>query len=737
MRLRHGVGAVGLIAFITVLSILPVSAQSPIRIDVTAGFDGRFAYGAPMPVTVTLTSSRATSGTLSVVVPKTGFFPYGPSSPPSSVQSIEVEVPAGGRKTFDLLVVGGPEAAVRFEGDGIDEEVSEHLVPLDGIMVGVLSDVLPAALQSFTRDAAGTSVQVVGLRQEIVALGSEALAAIHYIVIDSAEARTLSPAIQDTLRNWVVGGGRLIVGEGAGGEPEWIPEEWRNDQSVSLLGPGVTAHRAGLGEATLLDGSVSGISREVWGSVLRPFGRYFVIEDEADTSWIDYNLAGAVTGGAGGGLRLGWLAVFLVIYVILIGPANYLVLRRLDRKELLWITVPALALIFGLAGFALSVGNRSETATKQATAIVSAPGGSMGERLAVVSRASTGAVRVGFGGNWATSLPSATGGTSPSRSEVTSEGSVAVLETNPFALSIARGSHRGEHTGYLVADIEWDGRGFFGTVTNRTHYDLTHVSVSMGGQLTHVGSLKRGESGQTAVVPPKQNLPPGSGGPSTGFNPNQTTPDLAESLNGFLARMLGTYHQFGPPMALGITGTSQPEMNIDGETVRPEGALMIASPVRVSIKPGSTGRLPAVASHVQPVSVDGSSQFAGIPPQFRSGNATTLSLQSFTEAILVNHLPRGVDPGEIEEARLELALNVSSSPTGPQPSTQPQPAYQIEVFDWARGEWVAVSVGTSGSQSEIIPVGAVGTRGETLIRMRGGTATFLELWSLGVEVRLK
>lgn len=52
-----------------------------------------------------------------------------------------------------------------------------------------------------------------------------------------------------------------------------------------------------------------------------------------------------------------WLALLLGLYILIIGPVNYLVLKRLDRRELAWITVPALTILFSVGTYA--VGNFS------------------------------------------------------------------------------------------------------------------------------------------------------------------------------------------------------------------------------------------------------------------------------------------------------------------------------------------------------------------------------------------
>jgi hypothetical protein len=48
------------------------------------------------------------------------------------------------------------------------------------------------------------------------------------------------------------------------------------------------------------------------------------------------------------------ILAFLIVYVILIGPVNYIVLRKLDRRELAWLTIPIL--IVGFTGCAYVTG---------------------------------------------------------------------------------------------------------------------------------------------------------------------------------------------------------------------------------------------------------------------------------------------------------------------------------------------------------------------------------------------
>ncbi len=56
--------------------------------------------------------------------------------------------------------------------------------------------------------------------------------------------------------------------------------------------------------------------------------------------------------------RLSALVIWLVVYIMLVGPVNFILLRKAGRRELGWITVPALSLIFATALYAWSAAKR-------------------------------------------------------------------------------------------------------------------------------------------------------------------------------------------------------------------------------------------------------------------------------------------------------------------------------------------------------------------------------------------
>jgi hypothetical protein len=61
---------------------------------------------------------------------------------------------------------------------------------------------------------------------------------------------------------------------------------------------------------------------------------------------------------------------FLLVYVLLIGPVNYLVLRALKRVELAWVTIPALIVLFVAGAYLLGVGTKGTDARLSEASVV-------------------------------------------------------------------------------------------------------------------------------------------------------------------------------------------------------------------------------------------------------------------------------------------------------------------------------------------------------------------------------
>jgi hypothetical protein len=75
---------------------------------------------------------------------------------------------------------------------------------------------------------------------------------------------------------------------------------------------------------------------------------------------------------------------FMLVYTLLIGPVNYVVLRKLDRRELAWLTIPALIVGFTACAYVTGFQIRGGTAIVHRLAAVYVPQGSQVGRVSQV-----------------------------------------------------------------------------------------------------------------------------------------------------------------------------------------------------------------------------------------------------------------------------------------------------------------------------------------------------------------
>jgi len=228
------------------------------------------------------------------------------------------------------------------------------------------------------------------------------------IILYSLDLENLSTPQRQALRNWVIAGGHLIfcfsgnAGMYQSAAPrEWLPVTVSGTRELKGFGdlsklPGLQAgdpldeHGGVVARATPKPGSTvlytqstpegdvplvvtapEGYGRKTFVAMdlgNRPFrgwaglGRLSrvlisMVERPSNAVGDDNALQRHVGNLSGRGFRLPsfWIiGLFLAIYILLISPVNYLILRRLGRKEWSMITIPALVAIFSLGAYAVA-----------------------------------------------------------------------------------------------------------------------------------------------------------------------------------------------------------------------------------------------------------------------------------------------------------------------------------------------------------------------------------------------
>ena len=277
------------------------------------------------------------------------------------------------------------------------EKVAVTIHDASQLVVGVMAENPPPIVGSLSLPAVqnqGPAV-IVPLTVEDLPTRIEAWTALDRLVWQDVDASTLSNEQMSALRGWLALGGRLVIIGGTagigslgafpddilpyrpsstvdvapaslrtliGGIPKGATDlpamagELIRGRALATAGDRVVAAQTayGSGSVTILgvDPSVGWIAestatKSLWPTLIPPRS-----EGSASMS-DDSQIVTAVSNLPSLSLPpLGGLLLLLVGYVALIGPLNYLVLRRLDRREWAWITMPILIVGFALGSYA-------------------------------------------------------------------------------------------------------------------------------------------------------------------------------------------------------------------------------------------------------------------------------------------------------------------------------------------------------------------------------------------------
>ena len=378
-----------LFIWIFALLSLPAAQDGDLTLSAQAGFDGLFEESAAVPVIVSARNDGPPiDGEIRVAVTE-GI------DGDALIYSAPISLPTGSNKRLALVVhlpAFGSEMAVQLvEGEEVIAETQTNglnRVGRDELFYGVISSDPGglAFLETVPGERAGAAVAFLDLADlpEV----SSAWNALDVLVLDDVDTGRLTAGQSASLRAWVEGGGRLAVTGGPGGPQtaagvaDLLPVAVTGVESVADLpalseyagipfdtpGPYLVTNSNLVRGETLIDQDGLPLLAQV---ELGRGGVHFLALDPKlaplsgwaghDQIWEDIAASApsaapwglgiqdgfAATSAVGfiPGLRLpsvSQLVFFLFLYTLIIGPINFLVLRRLKRRELAWITIPAI-----------------------------------------------------------------------------------------------------------------------------------------------------------------------------------------------------------------------------------------------------------------------------------------------------------------------------------------------------------------------------------------------------------
>jgi hypothetical protein len=382
----------------------PPSSVNSVAIQTFPAFGGNFKYGEWLLLWVELENNGPdVQGLIQVRVTGGG----GTMS-----FRVPVELPAGSRKRVPIYVLPNNftrqlEVQVLSGGQLLASEKtpvipSPSLNYFAGIIAperGALSLIGSVDLPGQERPKLLADVSLSDLPERY-----EGLRSFDLLILNDVDTSELSPEQVSALETWVLQGGRLVVGGGAGAQktlsglsemlsPVSLERTVELDAIPSLAnfsgfpirisGPFIVAAGQAHGETlveegnqpiviekALGNGSVDYVALDLssspfdawngatpfWEKILSPGAAYpewmpiDISPRQQLASQMPYiltNLPMLDLPSAQG------LALLLVVYILLIGPINYFVLRRQNKLHLAWITIPVITIIFSAASFGL------------------------------------------------------------------------------------------------------------------------------------------------------------------------------------------------------------------------------------------------------------------------------------------------------------------------------------------------------------------------------------------------
>ena len=198
------------------------------------------------------------------------------------------------------------------------------------------------------------------------------------------------------------------------------------------------------------------------------------------------------------------LFILLVAYIALIGPINYLILRRLDKREWAWVTIPALVVVFAVGSYGLGATLKgSDVIVNQITVVRAAQGTGRGIGQAYIGIYSpsrrTFDVRIPGGALLSNPTSQAQFGQTETPLDVLFGASTSRLRNFEVGFGVLRGfrAEAPADAPAVDASLRLTNGKLQGTVTNRSEMKLENVAILFSGGAAVLPTL---EAGQTKEI---------------------------------------------------------------------------------------------------------------------------------------------------------------------------------------------------------------------------------------------
>ncbi|GAW91875.1 hypothetical protein [Calderihabitans maritimus] len=748
---------------------------SPLHMEVEAGFDGYLKAGAVVPVKVKLVNTGPDiEGDIVVKIPAE-------NREELTEHVVKVVLPQGSTKKI-AMALSVPGAIRDFEVSFVTDgralaRKSPSLYHGDPVLIAVLAADpggldylaafnLPTQLGRFIKVLRWTAENVPG---EVAVLNS-----LDVLVINDFPTRSLKEEQWQAIENWVRGGKLLVIGTGPGWKRtvEGIP---RSLQVVNIEGtqevPAIpalekyTGQEIPEGKYVMAKGSLvegAGVvvgegdipvlawkqvgkgnvvysaldltleplaswkgNRFLWSSIYSMFGPPNLTLKQIARPVYPYGLFSALSQLPFNVIPPFWLViVLLLVYIGILGFGNYFVLNKLDKRDLAWVTIPLLVILFSSGVYLVGIKGKGrdiiatyihvvELDTGQArtyTGIFAPTKSSYRIQLPgkVAVHAGRNYDRPYYGGN-ISNVPVTT------RVHYGEKTEVEMLNMNMWSLRSFYFDHN-FNAGRIESNLRTENGRITGEITNRTGYNLRDVLVfTSQGQYQAISSLKDGEKVQVDIPV----IPYASQGGRPFFHQmldslqpqGSGRSERDRQINRELQILEGTYGWEGEQSSPGVVmvGFSEDPLTgvkVNGRTPKEYHLNMFTTGLEINVE-GSGGNLPTGIVEMKPVYTDA-----------RRTGMERPGVIGFSEGSMIFQavIPQQVVP-MVEELRFSAGLSNNYT--------------AAQIYNWGKNTWDDFRLTGSGIKAEeyLSPEGLVRVK----LSNNSDQYTWINNLSVGVE----
>lgn len=567
-----------IVAFILLLGMAPgfmplaADADEGIVIDMKVGFNEFYKIGYSTPVYFEIQNRlRDINGELQIELPGHGnsitLYAMKVSLPKDSVKKFTMNVPVNTFNTKLKVNLAEDRTIVATKTFRVDPGVNG-----DSIAIGILSDNFDNVryINKVTLNNVGNSgTRNVRLDETSFPEDKDVLKTFNVIVINDFDTSKLGKSQYEALKKWVYDGGLLVIGTGPtyGKTLSVFKDDFLsgttgevttlNTSSLGRLAESRTTETMSIsaldislkdGTAIVSEGSFPLLQRiergrGVIGMASFDFGLEPLSAWTGNSTFADKAIAALLPKYYLGEMYQKGVAmdgnlyainnalrnipelplpktshmVFLyAAYILLDAPVSYMVLKKLDRRELMWAVVPALSVIFSLAVYISGAGTRlTQPVTNVISLVDINNSGTISPKIyAGVFTPQKDSMRVeveeGFDlrpflmNNDYYGVPSGDDGSKRVVDTKVTLSPKAVMEfyrNGIWSMKTMSVETDRIYTGKLESKLNYANGLFTGAISNTSGFDLEECYIITPNQYASIGPVKNGETKQVAVKP--------------------------------------------------------------------------------------------------------------------------------------------------------------------------------------------------------------------------------------------